>query len=84
LAASEVLIGLWLRGLKPKKCLSIVSEWHGALTMRSAANENCSADIERDKARAAALLEATCATCTKLCPRNVMSPALPRRAARQA
>jgi hypothetical protein len=76
---TAVLIGLWLRGLKQKKCLAIVTEWHGALTTRLAANENGSPQRERDKAEAAALLEATCETCVKLCPRRSITIPAPRR-----
>jgi hypothetical protein len=69
--ASELLIGLWIRGLAPAECLRIVSDWLERLTADGGeANDNDIAGLEAAKGRAAALLLATCDTCPAMCPRN--------------
>lgn len=78
LQASELLIGLWLRGLEPAECLRIISDWMERLTAEAGgANDNDFAGIGAAKHRAAALLQATCETCPEICPLN---PRINRRA----
>jgi hypothetical protein len=68
---TAVLVGLWLRGLKQKKCLAIVSEWRSALLNRgAAANENIAEQHRSEKVAALAALDAACAACTKACRNN--------------
>jgi hypothetical protein len=77
--ATELLVGLWLRGLKQPKCEKTITEWRHALAgSPGSANDNSPRDVAEAKARAIALLDATCATCAKVCPRRgFTSPAPP-------
>lgn len=78
LQASEVLIGLWLRGLEQGDCLRIISDWSERLTAQGGeANDNDANGFADAKLRALALLDATCETCLRVCPRN---PNISRRA----
>lgn len=85
--SSEVLIGLWLRGLDQGECARLISDWRASLTATGGgANDNDPTGAAEGKARAVVLLDATCATCRKVCPLNplISLRAPPRPAARQA
>lgn len=87
LQATELLIGLWLRGLPQPDCERTISEWREKLTATCGnANDNDPHGLSPAKERAVALLDAACETCPLVCPRNaaISLRAPPGLAARQA
>lgn len=76
--ATELLVGLWLRGLKQPKCAKTVGEWRRALISRGgAANDNITPSEREARVRALLLLDRACEECTRACP---LRPPMPARA----
>lgn len=77
-AATELLLGLWLRGLKQSKCSRLVAEWRRALVSRGeAANDNISSEERSDRIAALQSLDKLCGECLRDCP---LRPAMKREA----
>lgn len=76
--ATELLIALWLRSLKPGACRRLMDSWEVMLsgTMMSA-NENFPDKYAAAREHAVGLIVGMCATCPKRCPRKLPAPPVP-------
>lgn len=77
----EILVGLWLRSLKPKQCRELVRQWRlGVSTPRTSANDNLPEQVEADREYVTDLLDRHC----EACPRDCTMKALVQTRARKA
>lgn len=76
-AATELLLGMWLKEQKTRKCARIVGDWRrGLLSRGDAANDNLTDEDRGERVKALQSLDKLCRACDRDCP---MHPTVVRR-----
>jgi hypothetical protein len=78
----EILVGLWLRALKPRRCREVVRSWRlGLSTPHTCDNDNLPSQMLEDREYVSDLIDRHCGACPRKCSMKALVPTRARKSA---